>query len=313
MAAKEVPRRQRNALPKRRPGDLARAVVRDCVQRTVTRLFQEFSDSELVRVISCRKCHTVLTQRGMSVSLCLDENSRLFSTDLPRPGTVRDVSPTTKAPKCLCNIRTTRCQTCDQEVGYRVLEACAFCLMGESDNGHYWLFNFADTVATKRRDDSGTAMFWGNLTHNGSSESEPLAFLEPVPDSVRCPICCQVFYEPVTGSCGHAFCRGCIEHELDIRPRCPLDRQPLCKVSGLTPAVDLAERVEHLPIHCRYGLKQQTDGQRSENVGWDVDPEGCFATFPQCERRAHEPTCPFRSRRPYRPSPSPPSALNALT
>jgi len=42
----------------------------------------------------------------------------------------------------------------------------------------------------------------------------------------NCPLCLRLLWQPVTTSCGHTFCRTCIERNLDHRHECPL-----CKAS----------------------------------------------------------------------------------
>jgi len=42
----------------------------------------------------------------------------------------------------------------------------------------------------------------------------------------NCPLCLRLLWHPVTTSCGHTFCRSCIERNLDHRQECPM-----CKAS----------------------------------------------------------------------------------
>lgn len=54
-------------------------------------------------------------------------------------------------------------------------------------------------------------------------------------EDVACEICYSVLFQPVTTTCGHTFCRDCLQRSLDFRPVCPYCRQSLdCGVSRNT-------------------------------------------------------------------------------
>ena len=40
----------------------------------------------------------------------------------------------------------------------------------------------------------------------------------------ECPLCMELFYDPVTTSCGHSFCKECLARTLDHQSRCPTCR-----------------------------------------------------------------------------------------
>lgn len=44
---------------------------------------------------------------------------------------------------------------------------------------------------------------------------------------VECPICLKVFFQPVSTSCGHTFCRHCMDESLEVSSNCPLCRHKL--------------------------------------------------------------------------------------
>ncbi|XP_023213105.1 RING finger protein 166-like [Centruroides sculpturatus] len=45
---------------------------------------------------------------------------------------------------------------------------------------------------------------------------------------VICPICLDVYVDPVSPSCGHAFCKSCIDRAADTGTRrCPVCRSPI--------------------------------------------------------------------------------------
>lgn len=43
-------------------------------------------------------------------------------------------------------------------------------------------------------------------------------------ESLECPLCQTLLYEPITTSCGHTFCKCCILRVMDHSNRCPLCR-----------------------------------------------------------------------------------------
>jgi len=43
----------------------------------------------------------------------------------------------------------------------------------------------------------------------------------------ECTLCYRLFYQPVTTTCGHTFCRACLERSLDHSSACPLCKTPL--------------------------------------------------------------------------------------
>ena len=46
-------------------------------------------------------------------------------------------------------------------------------------------------------------------------------------DDLICELCYSVLFQPVTTSCGHTFCRECLQRSLDFRPECPYCRKSL--------------------------------------------------------------------------------------
>ncbi|XP_076137887.1 E3 ubiquitin-protein ligase TRIM50-like [Alosa pseudoharengus] len=67
-------------------------------------------------------------------------------------------------------------------------------------------------------------------------------------DQLRCPVCLEVFTEPLMLECGHSYCRSCVR-SMDLDPlgqlQCPVCR---CSVDGLSPPLNhsLARLVESL-------------------------------------------------------------------
>lgn len=51
-------------------------------------------------------------------------------------------------------------------------------------------------------------------------------------DELDCVVCSRLLYEPVTTTCGHTFCKSCLERSVDHSQRCPLCRTVLYLCPG---------------------------------------------------------------------------------
>ena len=50
-----------------------------------------------------------------------------------------------------------------------------------------------------------------------------------------CPICLEVFKDPIKTKCGHKFCSTCLEKSLYYDPYCPICKKPLRSIVGKQP------------------------------------------------------------------------------
>lgn len=69
-------------------------------------------------------------------------------------------------------------------------------------------------------------------------------------DQLQCPICLEVFKEPLMLQCGHSYCKGCLDslsQHLDSELRCPVCRQSVDCSSSL-PNVSLARVIDALRL-----------------------------------------------------------------
>lgn len=73
--------------------------------------------------------------------------------------------------------------------------------------------------------------------------------------TLRCPICTDVFADPVFSSgrpCQHVFCRDCIGEALDRRERCPVCRAPMIS-DHLQPHPVIQSLLDELHVCCEAG------------------------------------------------------------
>ncbi|KAG7285409.1 hypothetical protein NEMBOFW57_010036 [Staphylotrichum longicolle] len=56
-----------------------------------------------------------------------------------------------------------------------------------------------------------------------------IEYVDPVDDTLLCPVCKTPFHSPITTQCGHTFCAVCINRALETQATCPIDRQPINK------------------------------------------------------------------------------------
>jgi len=98
----------------------------------------------------------------------------------------------------------------------------------------------------------------------GSAERE-----EEVPPEFECSICLKLLLEPVTVSCGHTFCRRCLEESLGYRGACAVCRAPI--VSGQSVNILVRSIIsERFPITlCRRIQDEKTEIMSLENAADD--------------------------------------------
>jgi len=73
-----------------------------------------------------------------------------------------------------------------------------------------------------------------------------------------CPMCCSLFWEPVTSPCGHTFCRHCLARSLDHSNRCPICRTVLHITARKHPVtITLQKVIEKV-------MPQQLEARRQE-------------------------------------------------
>ncbi|OPJ87924.1 E3 ubiquitin/ISG15 ligase TRIM25 [Patagioenas fasciata monilis] len=88
--------------------------------------------------------------------------------------------------------------------------------------------------------------------------TRPTALAE-LAEELTCPICLDIYSTPVSLSCGHSFCKQCLQQERQLRPQGPF-RCPLCH-SQADPAAELQPNVQLRSIVEKF-LDAPTQGKR---------------------------------------------------
>ncbi|KPI85282.1 hypothetical protein ABL78_5649 [Leptomonas seymouri] len=70
--------------------------------------------------------------------------------------------------------------------------------------------------------------------------TDALPLLKSTRASCTCPVCLDVFKDPVGLHCGHVLCRSCVVRCISVRPRCPLCNQSVPNVRHILPLPQLA-------------------------------------------------------------------------
>eukprot|EP00761_Pharyngomonas_kirbyi_P000371 gb/GECH01000371.1/.p1 GENE.gb/GECH01000371.1/~~gb/GECH01000371.1/.p1 ORF type:complete len:446 (+),score=85.80 gb/GECH01000371.1/:1-1338(+) len=128
---------------------------------------------------------------------------------------------------------------------------------------------------------------------------------EQVRSSYECTICTQVFNNPVILSCGHTFCRGCIEDWLRHERSCPNCRASIPNTK-LTPNLGLRDTVNALQVQCPHGFDGGPCGWTGEYGDLNKHLQtcrfvkelcfhpGCSETMYRSELRQHTENCPYK-------------------
>lgn len=63
-------------------------------------------------------------------------------------------------------------------------------------------------------------------------------------EDLTCPLCFKILYIPVSTSCGHTYCKSCIERSFHNSKQCPICRVTLASPLNLTPTFILQTIIE---------------------------------------------------------------------
>ncbi|KAK8078126.1 hypothetical protein PG996_004296 [Apiospora saccharicola] len=79
-----------------------------------------------------------------------------------------------------------------------------------------------------------------------------LEYESNVDENLICPICRVALVAPVITNCDHVFCQKCLVQAHTLNPVCPVDRQPLLKLSSETRSAPklIANQLDNLTVRC---------------------------------------------------------------
>lgn len=96
--------------------------------------------------------------------------------------------------------------------------------------------------------------------------------IESVPEDYHCQVCKLVLRYATSASCGHIFCKECIEiltqKENPVCPECEDSIEHY-----VIPCLPIQKRVDKIKVHCDYGLSYRVKDQTFTASGWGK--EGC--------------------------------------
>ncbi|XP_050403849.1 E3 ubiquitin-protein ligase TRAF7 [Patella vulgata] len=117
-----------------------------------------------------------------------------------------------------------------------------------------------------------------------SKEDLILVFVDPPNKTLLCKLCNKIFRDPVIVSCGHTYCRRCVQ--LNTESLCPVDND---KLSIVVANIAVFEQTGELLIHCRYGCRLSEDGET-----YKLDEALCPVTMKMLNRNEHENDCDYK-------------------
>ena len=95
-----------------------------------------------------------------------------------------------------------------------------------------------------------------NLDDSQNQATKLTYFIEQPSKNLYCPICNEIFKEPVLINCSHTFCSSCIVPNEDSIVSsdfmCPLDSQK-CNIKLKNKII--SDQIDELLVRCRYGIK----------------------------------------------------------
>lgn len=108
----------------------------------------------------------------------------------------------------------------------------------------------------------------------------------PPPRDLSCPVCWELFRDPVVTRGGHSFCRRCAMRAIAQSGRCPITRTPL-SLQQLAPNLLARSMVDDLRVHCTHGCVLGKGGV------YELAPRGCPEVIAFGLRKAHRKACKY--------------------
>ncbi len=78
-------------------------------------------------------------------------------------------------------------------------------------------------------------------------------FPEEVDEELICPFCNKVLQQPVSGGCGHTYCKECLDKYIARkRDECPVCQSKLTTEGATEPEENLVKKLAKLSLHCSH-------------------------------------------------------------
>lgn len=107
-------------------------------------------------------------------------------------------------------------------------------------------------------------------------------------DTLDCPLCLRLLYEPVTTSCGHTFCKSCILRQMDHANQCPLCRAVIYITPECGTSVLLQQIIQqHFPVQHLQRKQEIQRELRSQKFNLPLFLLGETILFPQMTLPLH--------------------------
>ncbi|CAL1526297.1 unnamed protein product [Lymnaea stagnalis] len=114
-------------------------------------------------------------------------------------------------------------------------------------------------------------------------ENEVLVFVDSPNRKLFCRLCERVFKDPVIVSCGHTYCKACVQSRSD--GTCPVDEEKLVVIVA---NIAVSEQIGELMIHCKYGCYYD-----EKLKSYVADPTRCPVKIRMSHRKDHESDCDY--------------------
>ncbi|KAM0197050.1 hypothetical protein ACHAPA_002560 [Fusarium lateritium] len=185
--------------------------------------------------------------------------------------------------------------------------AAGIATMRDDDDAYSKVIPGGKVIATYRLAEEGDLSYEADISYDeimSEACSPPLdvdpddtGLVRKAQDATRaemdCQVCYQLFYDPLTTSCGHTFCRSCLHRILDHSRYCPICRRPLA-ISPLlnqtsSPSNQTIKRIiETFWLEEVNTRKEALDAEREAQMqDYDMSLFVCTLSFPHMPTFLH--------------------------
>lgn len=179
--------------------------------------------------------------------------------------------------------------------------------MRDDDEAYTKVIPGGKVIATYRLAEEGDLSYEADIHYDEITSATPspppdadaddTGLVRKAQDATRaemdCQVCYALFYDPLTTSCGHTFCRSCLHRILDHSRYCPICRRPLA-ISPLlsqtsSPSNQTIKRIiETFWLEEVNARKEALDAERvAQMQDYDLALFVCTLSFPQMPTFLH--------------------------